>query len=63
MTMRDKVGSLLDAGLDILHDLCPRDEDVHLCNLAEDYDDDICTRCWSDYLFRIANMNGGINHA
>ena len=55
--MFDKVKELFDASLDVLFDYCPKDENAHLCNRSEDYDDEICTRCWSDYLFRI--VNGG----
>jgi hypothetical protein len=53
--MSEKVGELLRAGLDILYDFCPRDEDAYLCRKSEEYDDGICTRCWEQYLFQTAN--------
>lgn len=53
--MSDTVGELLRAGLDLLYDRCPRDKDAYMCKRAEDYDDEICTRCWVAFLFQVAN--------
>ena len=46
---------LFEAALDCLYDLCPADEEFHLCNGSEEYDEEICTRCWSAYIYYLVN--------
>lgn len=46
---------LFRCGIAILNDACPFDSASYLCKQAEWCDEDICNRCWSDYLFKVAN--------
>lgn len=32
--------------MDILHDYCPREREQYLCIKSEDWDEEICIRCW-----------------
>lgn len=51
---RNKV-SVFDCALQILHDGCPFHRKAYLCDQQEDYDDGMCERCWTNYLFDVAN--------
>jgi hypothetical protein len=56
MTIREQ--KLFRAGLDILEDWCPRNQEDYLCGgkLPEDYwDETLCKRCWDKYLFKVMN--------
>lgn len=53
--MSNKVVDLLHIGLDILYDRCPSDTGAYLCKESEEYDDEICTRCWEQYLYATVN--------
>ena len=37
----------------LLLDGCPANPDRWICRKQEDFDDQSCMRCWSDYLLRI----------
>lgn len=51
----DRVGGLLRCGLLLLADACPPERDAYLCDGVEEYDEDVCTRCWERYLYAVAN--------
>lgn len=56
MTVKEQ--KLFKAGLDILEDSCPRNQEDYLCGskLPEDYwDETLCKRCWEKYLFKVIN--------
>lgn len=56
MTIKEQ--KLFRAGLDILEDSCPRNQEDYLCGdkLPEDYwDETLCKRCWEKYLFKVIN--------
>lgn len=46
---------LLQLAIAILRDECPPDTTMYLCERSEEYDDEICVRCWTTYLFWAAN--------
>lgn len=56
MMTREKL--LADCAIRILNDVCPPDPDQWYCKRSEEYDDEICTRCWTAYLYRV--LNGGL---
>lgn len=56
MTIKEQ--KLFRAGLDLLEDYCPRNQEDYLCNgkFSEDYfDETLCKRCWEKYLFKLVN--------
>ena len=55
MSDREKVNALFSAALSCLYDKCPSDSSCYMCKKSEDYDETICERCWSDYLFKLVN--------
>ena len=57
MMTREKL--LADCAIRILNDVCPPDPDQWYCKRSEEYDDEICTRCWMAYLYRVLNEGLG----
>lgn len=55
MTDKDKVEALFHAAILCIRDNCPPDLSCYMCRKAEDYDENICERCWDDYLFKLVN--------
>lgn len=49
------VTDLLNCALDILKDGCPGNGKYQMCQQAEEFDEEICYRCWSKYMEDIAN--------
>ena len=47
--------SLLNCILNILQDGCPFHAKAYLCKDAEEFDEEMCMRCWSQYAFAVAN--------
>ncbi len=47
--------SVFGCALDILHDRCPHHRAAYLCLQQDDFDDEICLRCWERYLFDVVN--------
>ena len=53
--MTDKEHKLFQAAQDILNDRCPLGKGCQLCLQSEEYDEDICNRCWDSYLYKVVN--------
>ena len=51
----EKAHQLHQCAIAILYDHCPFDPDYYLCTRCEEYDPEICQRCWSYYLLDIIN--------
>lgn len=49
------VDQLLECGLLILQDGCPPDPERYICKESEFFDETACQRCWTSYLFDVAN--------
>ena len=47
--------SVFSCALAILQDHCPFHPQAYLCAQQEEYDEEICFRCWFNYLFAVAN--------
>ena len=45
-------GSTFDAAMKILYGRCPEEPAVYLCRKAEEFDEEICVRCWTREIFR-----------
>ena len=52
MTKEEK---LFRCAFQILLDQCPEDPRRYLCRESDEYDEEACLRCWSDYLFDVVN--------
>ena len=52
---RTKEEKLFQCAFRILLDQCPVDPRRYLCRESDEYDEEACLRCWSDYLFDVAN--------
>ena len=46
---------LFHIALDIINDVCPRQPKDYLCKKQLEYDEGICNRCMSNYLFGVIN--------
>lgn len=51
----EKAHHLFQCACAILYDRCPFDPDYYLCTRCEEYDREICERCWNLYLLDIIN--------
>lgn len=47
--------TLLQAALILLEDGCPPERRAYYCAHTEDFDETLCARCWSCYLYSLAN--------
>jgi len=52
---RTKEEKLFQCAFRILLDQCPVDPRQYLCRESEEFDEEACLRCWSDYLFDVVN--------
>ena len=52
MTKEEK---LFQCAFRILLDQCPENPRRYLCRESDEYDEEACLRCWSDYLFDVVN--------
>jgi hypothetical protein len=46
---------LFHIALDIINDVCPMQPKDYLCKKQLEYDESICNRCMSNYLFDVIN--------
>lgn len=53
--MLDIQYNLLRCCTDLIYDRCPPDRSAYLCMQAECEDEDMCRRCWSNNVYKIAN--------
>lgn len=49
------IHGLLTAGLLLIEDACPPDQEAYLCRIEDADDGTACRRCWQRYLFALAN--------
>ena len=47
--------NLLQCALILLNDGCPPEKSMMVCRMQEDGDGCDCSRCWSNYLYYVAN--------
>lgn len=52
---RNRTRRLFDAAMKILYGQCPEEPAVYLCRKAEEFDEEICVRCWTREIFRALN--------
>lgn len=47
--------NLLRCCTDLIYDRCPPDNKAYFCMKSECEDDEMCVRCWQNYVYQIAN--------
>lgn len=53
--LQERICDLCNLSISILRDECPANPADYLCAEAEEYDDEICLRCWQRQIFKAAN--------
>lgn len=51
----DRAHQLLVCGMLLVEDDCPPEREAYLCARQEDFDEEVCARCWRTYLLAVSN--------